>query len=78
MSHDAHFTHAHMVRFDWPLPAAVSCIVGERSSRMIVVSALPPATRPSHPLASGRLTAITSTATTSMRNSMISHCRSRE
>ena len=21
MSHDAHFTHAHMVRFDWPLPA---------------------------------------------------------
>ncbi len=21
MSHDAHFTHAHMVRFDWPLAA---------------------------------------------------------
>ena len=21
MSHDAQFTHAHMVRFDWPLPA---------------------------------------------------------
>jgi uncharacterized protein YndB with AHSA1/START domain len=22
MSHDAQFTHAHMLRFDWPLPAA--------------------------------------------------------
>ena len=51
-------------------------MLGERSSKTIVVSARPPAVSPSQPLANGRLTARISPATTSMRDNKISHWRS--
>ena len=53
------------------------CMLGERSSSTIVVSARPPAASPSQPLASGRLTAKIRPAIATIRSSMISHCRSR-
>ena len=52
-------------------------MLGERSSRMIVVSARPPAASPSQPLASGRLTAKIRPAMANIRNARINHCRSR-
>ena len=46
--------------FEPPAAALRCCMLGERSSRMSVVSARPPAASPSQPLANGRLTANTS------------------
>ncbi len=44
---------------------------------MIVVSARPPPANPSHPPASGRLTAKIKVPIAAIRKAMMSHCRSR-
>jgi hypothetical protein len=64
-------------RLDVRASAPSSCMLGDRSSKMIVVSAFPPAARPSQPPASGRLTAKIKAPIAAIRASMISHWRSR-
>ena len=63
--------------FESPPRSPLCCMLGDRSSRMIVVSGRPPATNPSQPLASGRLMAKIRPAIAAMRNAIINHCRIR-
>ncbi len=57
--------------------APVCCMLGERSTSTMVVSACPPPARPSQPPASGRLIAKISPAIAAIRIAMISHWRIR-
>ncbi len=63
--------------FEPPVPAPVCCMLGDRSIRINVVSALPPPARPSQPPASGRLIAKISPAIARIRTAMINHWRIR-
>ena len=74
------------VRASWPRPVSSlepppsdpdCCMLGERSTSTIVVSARPPPARPSQPPDSGRLIAKISPAIASIRTAMISHWRIR-
>ena len=59
------------------VPVPCCCMLGERSSRIMVVSVRPPAALPNQPLAIGRLTANRSPAIANTRKVRISHWRSR-